>query len=444
MQVTVDSPGRLERRVRVEIPEDRIASEVQSRLQRLCKTARMAGFRPGRVPFSVINRRFGTQVRQEVVGDVVRRSFGEAVAQQNLRPAGTPVIEPLEADPGNGIKYTATFEVIPELELAPFTELELERRVCPIQDADIDTMIQTLRRQHRHWHGAERPAQSGDRVAIDFEGRIDGETFEGGSSQGFHVEIGSKALLPGFEEALIGVSTADERVFDLMFPAEYQNRDLAGKPVTFTVKVRSVEEPHLPEVDDAFFVALGVSEGGEARFREEVKKNLEREGDHALKREFRGRLLEVLANANQVELPKVMVDNEAARLLHELKHQMTRRGLPREQVEALTAEAVMEQARRRVQLALIMNETVKRAGLKVNAAAVRAEVERIASTFEEPSRVVRWYYEDPERLAEIEAACLEDEVVQWVAAQARVVEKNVSFDALMHTGASEESGKADE
>jgi trigger factor len=444
MEVTVDSTGRLERRVRVEIPEDRIASEVQSRLQRLCKTARMDGFRPGRVPFSVINRRFGPQVRQEVVGDVVRRSFTEAVAQQNLRPAGAPVIDPLEADPGNGLKYTATFEVMPELGLAPFTELELERRVCKIEESDIDAMIERLRRQHRHWHGVERPAQSGDRITIDFEGRVGGAPFQGGSARDFHVEIGSQTLLPGFEDALIGAEAGTERAFDLTVPAEYRNRDLAGKPVTFTVKVQTVEEPHLPDVDEAFCAELGVAEGGLARFREEVKKNLERERDQALRRELRARVLDALAKANQVELPKVMVDNEAARLLHELKHRMARRGLPREQVDALTPDVVIEQARRRVQLGLIMNETVKRAGLKVNPVAVRTEVERIASTFEDPARVVRWYYEDPERLSEIEAACLEDEVVQWVAGQARVVEKNVAFDALMHTGGSQENGKGDE
>ncbi|MCP5144998.1 MAG: trigger factor [Gammaproteobacteria bacterium] len=443
MQVSVENASGLERRVRVQVPEDSIATEVSARLTRLSKTARVAGFRPGKVPMSVINRKYAAQVRQEVVGEVLRRSFSEAMTQQKLRPVGDPMIDPLMAEPGGGLDYTATFEVVPEVKLQSLADLSLTRETCEITDGDIDKMIETLRKQHREWKEVDRAAAMGDRLTIDLVGRVDGEIFDGGEAKDFAVELGSGSLIAGFEEGLVGAVAGEERKLDLSFPEDYRNTTLAGKAATFDVTVSRIEGPELPALEAEFFSKFGLEQDDLAAFRQEVRENMEREMEQALSRNFKTQVMDKLAQANTLDLPKALVASESHRLLEELKRSMSMQGMDKNQLNGLSPDMMAPQASKRVQLGLLMAEVVRESGLKVNPDKVRTAVEKLASSYQESDQVVRWYYEDPSRLQEIEATTLEDDAIQWVAEQAQVAETSVTFDALMNRGQTSDQGKAE-
>lgn len=437
MQVSVENLGPLQRRLRIEVPEERIASEVQNRLKSLSRTTRIDGFRPGKVPFKLLQQRFGQQVRAEVIGETVQHSFYEAVTQEQLRPAGTPAIEPLETAAGSGLTYTATFEVYPEVELAAVDQLQLERPVCDIGEADIDRMIEVLRKQQRQLQPVERPLAADDMAVVDFTGRVDGEVFEGGKAEDFQVEIGAHRLIPGFEEGLIGAAPGETRTLKLSFPDDYHRADLAGRPVEFEVTIKEVREPKLPELDAAFFESFGVKEGGEEAFRSEVRRNMEREAEQSIRGRLKQVVMDALHKAHEVELPGALVETEQQRLLEQAKAQLQQYGASQSQLEGMSADTYAEQARKRVSLQLIISELIKAHEIKIEPQEVRALIEKTAAGYEEPEAVVNWYYADRSRLAEAEALVLEDKLVDWIVSQAKVTDKPLTFDALMNKGQTE-------
>ena len=433
MQVQVEKSGDLERKMTVQVPEDQIASRVKDRLKELVRTVRLDGFRPGKVPFGVVERRFGGRVREEVMGEVLRSSFSDALTQEALRPVGEPNIEPGDTEPGNGMSYTATFEVYPAVAVAPVDGLTIERPVCDITDADLDKMIETLREQNKTWRVVERASADGDQATIDFTGTIDGEPFEGGSAEDFDLVLGRGVMIDGFEEGLIGKSAGDTVELDLSFPENYAAAHLAGKPVHFAITVKAVAEPVLPDLDDEFFTKFGVESGGMDAFRAEVRDNMERERDQAVKRRFNSAVLDSVADANDVSLPRALVESEVQRMQQQALQTMLQRGAgPGDIDPAAMAERFAEPAQKRVKLGLLMAEMIKDAGITADPAKVRSAIEQMASSYEDPSAVVKWYYEDPQRLQEIEAMCLEDEAVAWIVDRAQVKEAPISFDELMN------------
>jgi len=434
MQVSVESTGLLERTMRVELPEDRVSGAVESRLQNLVRTTRIQGFRPGKAPLRIVRQRFGQRVRQEVVGELVQQSFYEAVGKEQLRPVAGPEINPLEANAGNGIRYTAKFEVLPEFEPAAPEKLEIEKTTCEISVANVDTMVETLRKQHRRMNPVERAAMMGDVVELNFSGRVAGEAFAGGEAKEFKVELGSARLLEGFEQGLIGHQGGEEFQLDLRFPDDYRVVELRGKPVTFDVKVLQVLEPQLPELNGEFFVAFGIKEGGVDAFRQEVREHMEREAAVVIRNRLRDSVVTAIHKSNEIALPVVLVQREKHRLGEQLKANLKAYGVqPDAGDERFRDPALFEdQARKRVAVQLVVAEIVRRQELKANPARVRAMIEDNAKSYEDPAAIVSWYYADRSRLADVEALVLEDEVIDWISARARVREVQVGFDELVN------------
>ncbi len=432
--MSIEVTGALERCLTVRIPEERIAGEVANRLGTLSRSAQIQGFRPGKAPLKLVQRLYGDKVRQEVIGEVMRSSFAEAVNTNGLRLAGGPSIEPIESATGQGFAYKATFEVYPEITLAPVGDLKIIKPVCNITEQDIDRRVESLRAQRRRWEIVDRAAEKGDRLDIDFHGTVEGETID--EATGFRFELGAGGLLPGFEEGLIGVCGSSERQLDLVFPADHRDPNLAGKPVQFTIKVNSVAYPVLPEVDEELFREYGINEGGLTRFREEVRKGLESERDQGVRDKVRAQVMEALREANPIEVPKVLVEAEARRLHQQARVRAIIYRVAPEEVEALAPAMFERQAQRRVALGLILSALIRSAGLRAEPEKIRSMVEGLAASHEDPARVIKWYYEDRDHLREVEVAVLEEEVVDWVLAQAQTEERQMTFDALMNPGQS--------
>ncbi len=428
MQVSVESTGPLERRMKVAVPEERIASEVQERLKALRKRARIDGFRPGKAPLPVIRRRYGKQVREEVIGEVVQSSLYEALAQENLNPAGTPVIDPETVEQEEGLRYTAVFEVYPDIELAPCSELEIEKPVTEITEQDVDDTIESIRKQRIRWEEKDGAAEDGDQVVIDFEGSVDGEPFEGGKAENFQVILGAGRMIKGFEEGLQGVKAGEKRTIEVTFPDDYHAEALAGKEATFSVEVKRVDAPVLPELNDEFAQHLGVA-GGVDALRQEVKANMQRELDQTLRSRIKQQVMDKLLEANTFELPKSLVEQEARGLAAQMQRQMAREGLG--QGDKPDPSLFTKQAERRVALGLIVAQIIKSNELKAGEEEIRSTIEEMAEPYENPKEVVDWYYADKRRLGDVEALVLENKVVDWVLSQAKVTEKSVPFAELM-------------
>jgi trigger factor len=441
MQVSVSKTGNLEHRLTVQVPEDQITTEVRNRLQSISRTARIDGFRPGKAPLQVVEQRYAARVRDEVVGEVVRRSFADAVTQEHLRPAGAPVIDPLEAVPGKGLNYTATFEVYPEVTLKPIKDLKISKSTCEITAADLEKMVQRLRSQHRTWREVERNAASGDQVVLDFVGRIDGKEFPGGAANDFELELGSGRFIPGFEDTLIDRGLGQHDV-PVQFPPDYPHQELAGKPAVFGVNIKAVREAVLPELNDQFFRQFGVEDDKLSTFHAEVRRNMERERDRVLQTRRKHSAFNALLDANPGEVPKSLVENEARRLLLQSQQGLMSRGIPRAQVEGMSIESFRQQAERRVLLGLLIGDIIQKQKLEANPAKVRSMLEQMAAGYDDPAAVVKWYYEDNERLDEIRTAVLEDDVVEWLLNQASVTEQSVSFDDLMNPRQTSDESKA--
>lgn len=432
MQVSVETTNGLERRMTVELPVERIESEVQSRLQRASRNVRVKGFRPGKVPLKVVAQQYGRQIRDEVVGELIQSSYFEAVGQQGLRPAGMPTINPTMNEAGKNLQYTATFEIMPEVTLADVAGVKLEKRVAEVSDADLDKMLQTLRKQRASWEAVERAAVEGDRLNIDFKGTIDGEEFAGNAGQAVPVTIGAKRMIEGFEEGLVGAKAGDELTLNLTFPQEYAHKAVAGKPVQFAVKVNSVEEAKLPELDEEFAKSFGIGDGSLEGLHQEVRKTMEREMKQALIEGNKQAVMDKLLELNQLEIPQALIESEAEALKQQMQQQMY---APEGKSGVQLDNAMFrDQARRRVSLGLIMSELIKSKELKADKDMIRAKVDDLASTYDDPQQVIDWYYGDKNRLSQIESLVLEDAVVDWVFGQADVTEKSGSFDAVMGRG----------
>ncbi|KAB0550048.1 trigger factor [Pseudomonas argentinensis] len=424
MQVSVESTSALERRMSITVPAERIETQVNKRLQQTAQKAKIPGFRPGKVPMSVIRQRFEADARQEAVGDVIQSSFYEAVAEQKLAPAGQPSVEPKVLEKGKDLEFVATFEVFPEIKVSGLEAIAIERQQAEVADSDVDNMLEILRKQNTRFEAVERAAEKDDQLNIDFVGKIDGEAFAGGSATGTQLVLGSGRMIPGFEDALIGAKAGEERVINPTFPEDYQNLDLAGKTAEFTVKVNSVSAPQLPELNDEFFALFGIKEGGLEGFRAEVRKNMERELRQAIKSKIKNQVMEGLLAANPVEVPKALIANEVNNLRVQAVQQFGGNIKP----DQLPAELFEEQAKRRVSLGLIVAEVVKQFDLKPDDARVRELIQEMASAYQEPEQVVAWYYKNDQQLNEVRSVVLEEQVVDTVLQKANVTDKSVSYE----------------
>lgn len=431
MQASIETLGTLERRLKVAVPLDQINTEVDNRLKRLQRTVKLHGFRPGKVPIKVVAQQFGPQVRQEVLGDMVERTFDEAVREKNLRVAGLPRIEARPAaDSGEQFEFTATFEVFPEIESGDLSAHAIERPVVSVGDAEIDKTVEVLRKQRVTYEQVERPAAKGDLVIIDYQGRIDGVPFEGGEAKGQAVSLGEGRLLPEFEAALEGLPAGTERTFELTFPTDYHGTDVAGKKAEFTVTLHMVQEAKAPALDADFARSLGIEDGDLGRMRADVKANLEREVRRRVQQRTKDQVLKVLLDASKFEVPRALIESETDRLAAGMVENLRGRGMNPESMN-IPREAFEPEARRRVSIGLVLNDLVRREGIKAEPEQVRAMVEEYAQSYEKPDEVVRWYYQSPERIREVEAVVLENNVVTWVLGRAQVSDRDTPFDELM-------------
>lgn len=431
MQVSIETTSGLERRLTVGVPAAEVDSEVQKRLQQAAKNIRINGFRKGKVPMKVVKQRYGEGVRQEVLGDVINRSFYEAVRKEDVKPAGQPSIEPKQFEEGKDLEYVATFEVYPSVELGDFSKIEVTRYKAEVTAEDVDKMIDVLREHQATWKEVDRAAQDGDQVNIDFVGTRDGEAFEGGSAEGQNLVLGSGSMIPGFEEGLVGLKAGDEKTLELTFPEDYQAEELRGASVEFKVTVNNVSEKELPELDKDFYAKFGVEKGGKPQFRKEVKANMARELKNAIKAKTKNQVMDALLETHKPELPKALVSSE----IETLRQQMMQRFGGQQQnfdVKSLLPDTMFqEDAERRVALGLIVGEIVKENQIKVDADRVREMVEELASTYEEPEAVINYYYENRQLLSSVESAALEDQVVDFILDKAKVTDESSSYDDIV-------------
>jgi len=431
MQATIEKVSNLERRLNVSLPVQEIESEVQTRLKNLARSVKMHGFRPGKVPYKLVQAQYGGQVRQEVLGDALQKSFGEAIRQQNLRVAGYPRFEPrAAADTAQDVQFSATFEVYPEVTIPDLATVTIERAQVSVGESEVNKTVEVLRKQRQHYHPVARAAQTGDTVTIDFRGTLDGVEFEGGSATGHAVVLGEGRLLADFEKQIVGMHAGESRAFELTFPEDYHGKEMAGKAARFDVSLKQVAEPVLPEVNAEFAKALGIADGDVAKMRVDVNANLEREVRRRTQARVKDQVMKGLLEAATVELPKSLIEIETERLMEGIRRDLTARGMKTEEIP-MPREAFEPEARKRVALGLIVAELVRREGIAAKPEQIRAVVQEYAESYERPEEVVRWYYQSQERLREVESLVLENNVVDWVLSRAKIVDKPVDFDELM-------------
>ncbi len=432
MQSTLETLGQLERRLNVAVPLADIEGEVGKRLARLAKTVKLPGFRPGKVPMKMVAQQYGPQVRSDVISDAVQSSFNEAVREQNLRVAGFPRIEPKSGGaPAEGtLEFSAVFEVYPEIAIGDFGSYEIERPQAEVTAADVDRTLDVLRRQRAVFAPVDTAAQAGDRVQVDFTGTIDGVEFAGGQAKDFTIVVGEGRMLPEFEAAVVGMKAGQTKSFPLTFPADYHGKDVAGKAAQFALTVKEVAQPDVPPLDGAFATAFGIKSGRVEDLRAEVEANLKLELKRKLESVLKQQALKALRERTQLTLPKSLVENEAVQLARRMAANLQQQGMKPEDIR-LTPDMFRPQAEERVALGLIMSELVRAEGLQPKPEQVKAMVQEIAQTYEQPEAVVRWHYEKPERLADFEGMAAEHNVVEWVLAKAKVKDAPTTFDALM-------------
>jgi trigger factor len=433
MEVSVETTENLERRMTVAIPAENVETEVNKRLKDLRGKVRINGFRPGKVPLSVVKKQYGGQVRQEVVGDLVNSSYGEALTQEDLRPASSPNIEPVTLPPEAELKYVATFEVYPDIEPNPMSELNITRLTADISDHDVDRVIEKLRAQKTVWQPVERPAQKGDKLTVDFKGTLeDGSEFGGSSATDTGITLGEGRLIDDFENQLEGCNAGDTKTVTVTFPDDYGNKELAGKTANFEVAVKTVAESHLPEISEDFIKAYGVEDGSQDSFRAQVRERLEKERDDAARGKVKSAIMAALLEANPITLPKALIDNEIKALRERTMGNIQGGGA--ETLGQLPDSIFEEDAQRRVALGLLMAELVKRNNIEADADSVRAHIEEAAADYEHPQQVLDWYYGDKSRLTEVEMVVIENKMVDWVLANANITDETVSFDDLVSKG----------
>ncbi len=429
MQVSVENTSELTRKMTVTIPEETVQEKMEARFKKLAKEIKLDGFRPGKVPVRVVKKQFADRVRGEVAGDLIQSSYYEALQKEDLVPAGYPNIQPTEQK--EGLEYVAEFEVYPEISLAAVSDLKVTRLTASVGDENVDQMIAKLREQKKDWQEVERESTEGDRIIIHFSGEAEGESFTGGKVENYPVEIGAGQMIPGFEDELKGLKAGDGKSFEITFPEDYGNEKLAGKTATFDIEVVKVEESVLPEVNEEFIKAYGIESGDMDEFREDVKANMERELDRTLRNKFKTAVMDALYEKIEVTLPNALIDQEIEELMKPYQENAKKQGRSIEDLD-LPREMFEEQAKRRVALGLILGEIIKQNEIKVDDDRVRSMLEDMASGYENPEQVVNWYYENPERLQEIQQMALEEQTVDWVEQQATVTEESADFDDVMN------------
>jgi trigger factor len=441
MQVSIETTSGLERRLTVGVPAARVDGAVDERLKKASKDVRMPGFRPGKVPMKVMRQRFGQGVRQEVLGEVMSQSFQEAVVQEKLRPAGQPSIEPKSLDAGKDLEYVATFEVFPEVDVVEMTEFAVEKPVAEVTDEDVDNIIDVFRKQQGNWETADRAAAEDDKVNIDYAGTKDGEAFEGGSAEGSDLELGSGRMIPGFEDGIVGMKAGDEKTLELSFPEDYHNEDLKGAAVEFKVTLNSVEEMVPAELNDDLFAQYGVEEGGEEQFRKEVAENMSRELKNAVEAKVKQQVMDAVIEAHEsVEIPRALVAQEVDALRNQMFQQFGGAGGQDMDLKSLLPDDMFtENAEKRVKLGLVLSELIGKFELKADADKVRATIEEMASTYQEPEEVINWYYSNQEQLASVESKVLEDQVVEKLLESAKIAEKECSYQEAIAPAAEQEA-----
>ena len=429
MQVTIETTSNLERRLTVGVPAEQVDGEVDNRLQKAAKNVRLPGFRPGKVPMKVMRQRFGANVRQEVLGEVVSRSFQEAVTQEKLRPAGEPVFEPKAMEQGKDIQYVATFEVFPEVELVDMNGFAIERPIAEVQDEDVDRIIESFCKAQGTWEAVERAAKEGDKVNIDYAGTRDGEAFDGGSAEEQDLELGSGSMIPGFEDGIVGMSAGEQKTLALTFPETYHNEELQGASVEFAITLHRVTEMKPAPVDEELFEKYGVTEGGEEQFRKEVSENMARELKNAIENKVKQQVMDAVVEAHEsVELPKALVDQEISAMRGQMFQQFGGGASKDLDLDSLLPDEMFaENAERRVRLGLVLSEYVTSNDIKADGDRVREVIEEMASTYETPQEVVDYYYSNEQQLASVESKVLEDQVVEKLLEGADITEKKISY-----------------
>ncbi|MBK7462144.1 MAG: trigger factor [Betaproteobacteria bacterium] len=430
MEATTAQANDLERRVDLSIAISNVEKEMEQRLKRMGKNMKMSGFRPGKVPFSIVKQQHGDQARHEVLSEELDRVFGEAVATQKMRVAGYPRIEPKVTESKTHLEFSAIFEVYPEITLGDTSTAEIERPVLEVSDAEIDKTLDILRKQRVSYVDTDRAAALEDRVVIDFLGKKDGEPFQGGQATDYPFVLGQGMMLPDFEKAVEGAKVGESKTFDLAFPDDYHAKDLAGQTVQFEITVKQVQAPKLPEIDAEFAIGMGIADGDITKMRSEIEANLKREVKRRIEAKIKDQVMEALIKANPISLPSSLLEMETQRLMQAARQDMEQRGMKNADFP-IQPEWFTEQAKRRVTLGLILAELVKTEKLQATPEQVRAMVEETAQSYEQPEEIIRWYYAQPQRLGEVEGVAIESNVVEWVLSKAKVTDKAAAFDELM-------------
>ncbi len=433
MAVTVETLEKLERRITLTLPASLVGAEVEQRLKKLARTVKADGFRPGKVPMSFVAQRYGQSVQYEVITDQLGEAFAQAAGEAKLRVAGTPRLSQKDAAAQGEIAFDATFEVYPEIKMGDLAAAEVERISSEVTDEAIDRTVEILRKQRRSFaqRAAADAAADGDRVSIDFEGKIDGEPFQGGKAEGFQFILGEGQMLEAFEKAVRGMKSGESKTFPLTFPEDYHGKDVAGKEADFLVTVKKIEAQHLPEVTDAFAKSLGIKEASVEGLRADVRKNLEREVKFRVLSRNKAAAMEALAKVAELDLPKALVESEQERLVGDFRERLKSQGMKDADKVPVQGEMFAPQAERRVRLGLIVGDLVRAQNLSAKPEQLQAHIEELSQSYEKPAEVVRWYLSDRQRMAEVEAVVVENNVTDYVMKTAKVTDKSVAFDELM-------------
>lgn len=430
MQVSVETTQGLERRITISIPAEKIDSEVKKQINQQARTARMDGFRPGKVPLKLVEKRFGPSIRQDVVMEQMQRHYIEALVQEKINPTDAPRFEPKTDEPGKDFEFVAVIEVYPEIELKGLEDIEVKQPEATVEAADVDEMLETLRKQHAGWKAVKRGAKNGDRVVMDFTGRVNGEAFEGGKAEDFSLEMGAGRMIPGFEDGIKGLKAGEEKTIEVTFPEAYHAEDLKGQPAEFDIVVKTVEAPDLPKLDDEFANQFGIAEGGLEGLKAEVQKNMMRELENAIKNKVKQQVLDGLVAANsEIEIPSAMKRQE----IQVLRQQAQQRfGGNAQNMPELPAELFEEQAIERVKVGLLLGEVIRVNELKVEDERVNALIESVASAYEDPAQVVEHYKSNEELMQQVRNVALEEQAVEFILGKAKVTKETVAFNDVMN------------
>ncbi len=431
MQVSIETLEGLERKMTVQVPSERVDEAVEKKLKDLSKTARIDGFRPGKVPLKVVQQKFGGHVRQEVIGDVIESSYQEALVQEKVRPAGMPSIDSVSSEEKQDMSYTATFEVYPEVEQLQMESIEVEKPLVEITDKDFDDMLKKLREQRKTWKETKSAAKRGCQVMVDFEGRIDGEIFEGGAGKDMPVEIGAGQMLPEFEAGLEGIKAGEEKVVEVNFPEDYHGKDVAGKTAEFTLKATQVSKPELPELDEEFAKGFGVEDGDLDKMRADIRANMEKEKNDRLKMDLKNKVMTGLLENNEIIAPSALVAEEVKGLRAQAMQRMGQNAAAMDE-NSLPDQLFSEEATRRVQLGLLIGEVIRQEKIELDQALVDSTIEEMAVAYEQPDQVRDYYRQNQQARSGLESMVLEDQVVAHILEKAKVAEKEGSFENLMN------------